>query len=227
MNQSRHSTAEVLGVLAGMGWLSEQPGDFQERIARAGRWITLPKGARLFHAGEPATAMFGLGEGLLDIAIPISEDEEVTVHRAPPGFWIGDGALLSSVPRQLSIEAATDCLVFRLPIEAVQRMLEAFPRDWMYFHRLSSLNATLAVRTLAEMIALPPRARFARLLLRIRLPDNTVRVTQEELGRMAGMSRAAFRRTFGSLIRSGAVETTYGGLIIRDAAALKQEANAR
>jgi CRP/FNR family cyclic AMP-dependent transcriptional regulator len=227
MNHSRHSAAEVLGVLARTGWLSEQPGEFQERIARAGRWITVPKGARLYSVGEVAAAMFGLGEGLLDISIPISQDEEVTVHRAPPGFWIGDGALLSTVPRQLSVEAATECLIFHVRIGAVQRMLEANPKDWMYFYRLSSMNATLAVRTLAEVIALPTRARFARLLLRIAAPDGTVHVTQEELGRMAGMSRAAFRRTCSSLIRSGAVKTMYGGLVIRDAAALAQVANAR
>ncbi len=227
MNQSRYSAADVLGVLARTGWLSEQPAEFQERIARAGRWMSLAKGARLYNTGEDAVAMFGLGEGLLDIAIPVSDDEEVTVHRARPGFWIGDGALLSSVPREVSVEAATDCLVFRVPIESVQRILDAHPKDWMYFHRLSSINVTLAVRILAEVIALPPKARFARLLLRLAAPDGSVRVTQEELGRMAGMSRAAFRRTFGSLIRSGAVETTYGGLIIRDGAALEQVANAR
>ncbi len=80
----------------------EQPAELQERIARTGRWMSLAKGARLYNTGEDAVAMFGLGEGLLDIAIPVSDDEEVTVHRARPGFWIGDGALLSSVPREVS-----------------------------------------------------------------------------------------------------------------------------
>jgi len=226
MNQSRHSPDEILGVLATRGWLSDQPSEFREAIARAGRWSNLPKGARLYSMGEEPTAMYGLGEGLLDVAIPISEDEEVTVHRAPPGFWIGDGALLSSLTREVSVEAAMDCRVFRVPIAAIQRMLAAHPGYWMYFHRLSSRNVTLAVRVLGEMIALPPRARFARLLLRIASPDGTVRVTQEELGRMAGMSRVAFRRTFGSLIEAGVVETRYGGIQIRDLAALEQEAEA-
>jgi len=169
--------------------------------------------------------MYGLGEGLLDIAIPISDDEEVTVHRAAPGFWIGDSALLSRMPRQLSVEAAAPARVFKVPVAAILRILEAHPGDWMYFHRLSLVNATLAVRTLGEVIALPPKARFARLLLRIASQDGSVRVTQEELGRMAGMSRAAFRRSFGSLIESGAVEIEYGGLKIRNPAALEREAN--
>lgn len=225
MNQSRQTPDEILGVLSTTGWLAEQPPEFREAIARAGRWSGLAKGARLYSAGEEPTAMYGLGEGLLDVAIPINDEEEVTVHRAPPGFWIGDGALLSSLPRELSVEAATFCRVFRVPIAAIQRILAAHPGYWMHFHRLSSRNVTLAVRVLAEMIALSPKARFARLLLRIACPDGSVHVTQEELGRMAGMSRVAFRRVFASLIDSGAVETGYGGIRILDAAALEREAN--
>lgn len=227
MNQSRQTPDEILGVLSTTGWLAGQPVGLREAIARAGRWSELAKGARLYNTGEEPTAMFGLGDGLLDIAIPINDQEEVTVHRTTPGFWIGDGALLSSLPREVSVEAATDCRVFRVPITAVQRILGAHPEYWMYFHRLSSRNVTLAVRVLGEMIALPPKARFARLLLRIASPDGSVRVTQEELGRMAGMSRVAFRRAFASLIESGAVETGYGGLRIRDTAALEREANAQ
>jgi CRP-like cAMP-binding protein len=227
MNQSRHSPEEILGVLSTTGWLGEQPGEFREAIARAGRWSKLAKGARLYNVGEEPKAMYGLGDGLLDVAIPINDEEEVTVHRAPPGFWVGDGALLSSLPRQVSVEAAVDCRVFCLRVAAVQRILAMHPEYWKYFHRLSSLNLTLAIRALGEVIALPPKARFARLLLRIASPDGSVRVTQEELGRMAGMSRVAFRRAFASLIESGAVETEYGGVRIRDADALKGEAAAR
>jgi len=225
MNRSRPLADEILGVLSMTGWLAEQPDEFRDAIARTGRWSKVAKGSHLYTIGEQPKAMYGLGDGLLDVAIPISDDEEVTVHRAAPGFWIGDGALLSSIPRQVSVEAAADCRVFCLPVAAVRRILAEHPEYWMYFHRLSSLNLTLAIRALGEVLALPPKARFARLLLRMASPDGSVRVTQEELGRLAGMSRVAFRRAFATLIESGAVETEYGGLRIRDAAALEREAN--
>ena len=227
MNQFRRSSDEVLGALATTGWLSEQPEEFREAVARSGRWVRFQKGARLYSAGEDPTAMYGLGEGLLDVAMPISDDEEVILHRAPPGFWIGDGALLSSIPRAVSVEAAAESRVFAVPIAAIRRMLDADPAWWMYFHRLSSRNLILALSVLGEVLALPPKARFARLLLRIASPDGTVRVTQEELGRMAGMSRVAFRRAFGAMIDAGVVETKYGSLRIRDWAALRHEAERR
>ena len=96
------------------------------------------------------------------------------------------------------------------------------------FLALSMSQAAIARRRLAEVAALPPAARFARLILRLAEPDGTVRATQEELGRMAGMSRAAFRRSCATLISSGAVQMQYAGLqyaglrIIDDAASRRR-----
>ncbi|MCU0855357.1 MAG: helix-turn-helix domain-containing protein, partial [Rhodobacteraceae bacterium] len=87
-----------------------------------------------------------------------------------------------------------------------------------------TLNAAMATQALAEALALPVRPRFARVLLRLALPDGTVAATQEELGRMAGMSRAAFRRTFGEMIMAGVIETGRGTVRIHDRAALEREA---
>jgi CRP-like cAMP-binding protein len=120
--------------------------------------------------------------------------------------------------------AAADSRLFKVPIAAIKWDLSANPSDWMYFHRLTHINGSLCISVLAEVLTLPPRARFARLLLRMLNPDGTVRATQEELGRMAGMSRAAFRRAFRTLIEAGIVETGYAGLRITDRAALEQEA---
>ena len=90
--------------------------------------------------------------------------------------------------------------------------------------RAGYAGETAALRTLAEIISLPPRVRFARALQRLASMGGEVRLTQEELGRMVGMSRAAFRRSFAALIEQGIVEVEYGGIIIRDRAALDREA---
>jgi CRP-like cAMP-binding protein len=215
--------AERLRALAATGWLSLQPPDFQDRMIAIGRWTSLPRGRALYVLGEAPDAIFGLGSGLLDVSLPVGE-EDVTVHRAPPGFWVGDGALLSGVPRMLTVVAATECEVFRIPHAPLRRLLEENPGDWRCFHHLATLNGLLATQALAEALALPARPRFARVLLRLALPDGTVAATQEELGRMTGMSRAAFRRALGALIAAGVIETGRGAVRIHDRAALEREA---
>ncbi|MCE6950660.1 Crp/Fnr family transcriptional regulator [Cereibacter sphaeroides] len=224
MKQSADKSVEDLRSLSTLGWLARQPVEFQMRLAAVGRWATIERGQQLYTVGDPPNAIFGLEEGLLDVSIPISSDEEVTIYRARPGFWVGDSALLAGTTRSITVSAATECRVFRLPIGAVRRALQEHPEDWICFFRLNHENATLAVRILAEVLSLPPRVRFARMLLRLACPDGSVRATQEDLGRMAGMSRAAFRRAFATLIDSGAVRTEYGGVRITDRAALEREA---
>jgi CRP-like cAMP-binding protein len=220
----RNKNSRDLGLLGDVGWLSEQPDDFRLRIAGLGRWLAVPRGKILYSVGDAPDAIYAVGEGMIDISVPIDAEEQVTVYRAAPGFWIGDGSLLADMPRLLTVSVPVDSLLFRVPGPALARSLEAFPGDWKYIHRLSGQNGALSVRMLAEALVLSPKARFARLLLRLSLADGSVETTQEDLGKLAGMSRAAFRRTFSALIESGAVETGRGRIRIRDRAALEAEA---
>lgn len=222
--QTEKTAAVTLGNLAAIGWMAEQPGDFQARMAKLGRWVSVARGSVVYAVGDEADAILGLGEGALDVAIPISEDHEVITHRAAPGFWVGDAALLASTRRTISVYAASDSRLFKLPAAAVLRSLKEFPEDWFCFYRLSHKNVMLSLQALAEVISLPPRTRFARALLRLTASGDTVRLTQEELGRMVGMSRAGFRRSFASLIEQGIVDVEYGGIRIRDRTALEREA---
>jgi CRP-like cAMP-binding protein len=210
--------------LAETGWLALQPPDFQDRMAALGRWISVPKGKAIYRFGDKPEAIFGLGEGLVDISLPIDQQEEVIVHRAPPGYWIGDWALMSGLPRLVTLTAATDCRIFRIPHAPLLRVLEENPGDWRCLYHLATMNGGLATQALAETLVLPARPRFARVLLRLALPDGTVSATQEELGQMAGMSRAAFRRALRALIDAGVIVTGRGTVHVNDLAALKQEA---
>jgi CRP-like cAMP-binding protein len=223
MDQAACASPQSLLNLASVGWLADQPAEFQVRIARLGRWIRLGRGKILYTVGDEADAVYGLGEGMLDVAIPASEDQEVVVHRASPGFWIGESALLAGERRAISVSAAADCRLFKVPAISIHRSLKEHPEDWMFFYRLNHINTTMSLRTLAEVICLPPRARFARALLRMTSTNGTVRLTQEKLGRMVGMSRAAFRRSFAQLIEQGIVDVEYNCIHIKDRQALERE----
>lgn len=213
-----------LDNLTKAGWLSEQPADFQLRMAEIGRWRSIPGGRHLYSAGDEPDALYGIGTGLLDIAIPIIGEEECVIHRARAGFWIGDGALITGAPRTLTVEAVTDCRLYQIPFPVLRRHLAENPADWEYMHRLSTLNAILAVRILSEVLSLPPSVRVARLLLRLASSDGTVASTHEELGRLAGMSRATFGRSLTRLIATRAIETRYNEIKIVDLHAVEAEA---
>jgi CRP-like cAMP-binding protein len=216
LDQSLQNPAARLGVLARTGWLSRQPADFLAHVARVGRWREVKAGELVYLAGDDADWLFGLAEGILEVTFPLVGDEPVVIHRAEPGFWSGEMCVIPGQKRIISIAAATDVRVFILPGPGVRHMLEQEPRHWRSFFDLSLTNSGIAVTLLAEALALSPRARMARILLRLARPDGSVPGSQEDLARLLGMTRSSVRRALSSLIDAGAVQSGYGVLTLRD-----------
>ena len=225
LRESINVAVSAQNILSKTGWFSEQPADFQDRMKAIARWRKFRAGENLYEAGDEPDAVFGLEEGFLDVAIPVSKDEMVYIWRAQPGFWAGDSALLADKPRGVSIIARVDCMVLVIPGPALRRHLLQMPQDFAHFYKLSYSNAVLTLQVLSEVLAMAPRARFARLLLRLASMEGVVHITQTELGALSGMSRAAFRRSFSDLIKDGIVKTEYGVLRILDRGTLEKVAN--
>jgi CRP/FNR family cyclic AMP-dependent transcriptional regulator len=224
LQRSMNVAVSAQNILSKTGWFSEQPADFQDRMKAIARWRKFRAGENLYETGDDPGAVFGLEDGLLDVAIPLSTDEMVNIWRAQPGFWFGDSALLADKPRGISITAFVDCMVLVIPGPALRRHLSQMPQDFGYFYRLSHRNVMLTLQVLAEVLAMSPRERFARLLLRFASQEGVVHMTQTEIGALSGMSRAAFRRSFSDLIKNGVVKTEYGVLRILDRGALEKVA---
>jgi CRP/FNR family transcriptional regulator, cyclic AMP receptor protein len=222
MNQFAKDPDTRLGVLARTGWLSRQPPEFKALIARLGRWRNVKAGEILYLAGDEAAWMVGLADGILEITFPLVGDEPVVIHRAEPGFWTGEASLLAGKKRFISIAAATNIRVFVVPTTGLRRALEVEPRHWPSLYELSLTSSVTAITLLAESLSLSPRARVARILLRLAGSDGSVPGSQEDLARLLGMTRSSIRRALSSLIDVGAVESGYGVLAIRDRALLER-----
>jgi CRP-like cAMP-binding protein len=215
-------TATRLGILAKIGWLSRQPQDFQTLVGRLGRWRTFDASETIYHAGDEPEGLFGLAEGILEITFPLISDEPVVVHRAEPGLWIGDTAILTDQKRVITVSAATRARLFMIPAFSVRRMVEDDPRYWRCFYDQCVTNQVTTLMLLAEAVSLSPRARIARILLRLALPDGSVPGSQEDLGRLLGMARSSVRRTLANLVEIGAVTTGYGAITILDRTLLEK-----
>jgi CRP-like cAMP-binding protein len=222
LEQFVESTGKRLGILAKTGWLARQNADFQTLIARLGRWREYRAGEILYLAGDEAESMVGIGHGIIEVTFPLVSDEPVVIHRAEPGFWTGEMCVIPGQTRMISLAAATDVRVFSVPAASIQRMLSEEPRHWGPFYDLSLSSSRIAVTLLAEALSLSPRARVARILLRLASPDGAVPGSQEDLGRLLGMTRSSVRRALASLIEIGAVESGYGRLSVRDRAGLER-----
>jgi CRP-like cAMP-binding protein len=198
------------------GWLAAQSAEFRAWIAENGRWHHYAAGQVLYDTDDEPDAVYGLGGGALEVTLPLVGDEPVVVHRAEPGYWIGESALLAGTRRGISVAAATEARVFRVPAGSVRRLLAEQPGAWEAFYQLSHINAMIAVTLLAEVLALTPRARLARMVLRLADEDGRVEVRQDDLARLLGMTRSSLQRALASLVEAGAIAPGYGRLDILD-----------
>jgi CRP-like cAMP-binding protein len=162
---------------------------------------------------------------MLEIQVPQTSDEQITIHRAEPGFWIGESAILARTSRSISVLAAVKSRVFFIPASAMRAVLNEQPQFWYSFFELSHVNATRAVATLAEVFSRTPQERLARILLRLADSEGKVSATQEDLSRLIGMTRSSLRRILGELMDTGAVETGYRSLRVVDRTGLLKVVN--
>lgn len=210
-------------VLLKSGWLSERPVGFQNRMMSFARWRRFLPGESLYQTDDGPNGVFGIETGAVDLSMSIASGEMVNVWRAQPGFWAGTSVFARQQSASCAV-ARVETLVLILPADALHGHVAAHPEDLIHVLELSHRNMVTFFEALGEIIALPPRAQFARMLLRLAPVDDLVRVTQRELGAMAGMSRAAFRRSFCELLERGIVRTEYGAIRILDRLELQNEA---
>jgi CRP-like cAMP-binding protein len=215
-------TENRLGVLAREGWLSHQPLDFQRTFAGIGRWRRFDAGEVIYLAGDEPEGLYGLGEGVLEASFPLVGEEPVALHRAEPGFWIGEVAILAGQKRMVSLTSVTESRVFFVPAAKIRRMINDAPSHLTSICELSFINQQATIGMLAEALSLSPRARVARLLLRLADDAGSVQGSQEELGRVLGMTRSSIRRAVSSLTDIGAIRSGYGKIVVIDRGLLQR-----
>lgn len=205
--------SKTLGLLSEVGWLVTQPASFCAWASCAGHWLIYEKGRMLYQHGDDPNGLYGLGSGVLEVQIPLGE-EQVTIHRAEPGFWIGESAILARTSRSISVFAAVKSRVFFIPALKIRALLRDEPQLWYSFFELSHINASRAVATLAEVLSRTPHERLARMLLRLADTEGKVSATQEDLARLIGMSRSSLQRVLSDLMNTGAIAVSYRSLQI-------------
>ncbi|MCA8879518.1 MAG: cyclic nucleotide-binding domain-containing protein [Rhodobacteraceae bacterium] len=224
--QFPQKTVQDLAPLHRLGWLSHQSPELRDWFVANGRWRTYSAGEIIYLHGDSPDGMYGLGSGAIDVYFAPADEDPVLVHRAETGFWIGESALLAHNQRIISLSAATECRVFRVPAPALRSLLSSAPQHWPAFYELTHANCLLALTLLSEALTLTPLARLARLMLRLSAGGPEIVANQDDLGRLLGLTRSSLRRSLSRLAATGAITTGYGRISIVDHERLLSVSNA-
>jgi CRP/FNR family transcriptional regulator, cyclic AMP receptor protein len=202
--------AERARVVAGMQVVDADPGDFVCKI------------------GRQANYWFGVLDGLLKMSNDSSLGFAITFTGVPPGAWFGEGTLLKREVYRYNIEPLRKSVVAGLDIASFEWLLErSIPFNRYVMNQLNErLGQFIAAREIDRLN--DPDIRVARNLAALFHPvlypgvGSLLRITQQELGYLVGLSRQRVNEALRVLQEEGLIRIEYGGVRVLDLAGLRR-----
>ncbi|MEH0167252.1 Crp/Fnr family transcriptional regulator [Paucibacter sp. JuS9] len=214
--------------LAAIPWLAVLERAQRDRVAQQLQVAEAEVGERVCRIGKPANFWFGVIDGLLKMSNDDSTGQAITFTGVPPGGWFGEGTLLKREVYRYNIQALRRSVVAGLPLESFHELLETS----IAFNRfvINQLNERLGQFIAAREIdrSSDPDLRVARNLAALFHPQlypgvgTLLRITQQELGYLVGLSRQRVNQALKRLQEDGLIRIDYGGLRVMDLPALRR-----
>jgi CRP-like cAMP-binding protein len=217
------SEAECAGI-PGLALLSAG----EQRRARAAlRAAVAQAGDLLVRIGKPPTYWFGVIDGLLKMSNDSTAGPPITFTGIPPGAWFGEGTLLKREPYRYNIQALRRSTVAGLPIEAFHELLQtSIPFNRFVVNQLNErVGQFIAAREIDRLT--DTDSRVARGLAAMFHPvlypgvGDLLRITQQELGYVVGLSRQRVNEALNALQERGLIRIEYGGVRVLDLEGLR------
>ena len=213
--------------LAGIPWLQALLPQEREQALAALLVGDAQPGDYVCRVGRPVTYWFGVVDGLLKMSTDSADGSTMTFAGLPPGGWFGEGTAVKREPYRYNVQALRKSVGAGLHIDTFHWLLDhsiGFNRFVM--HQLNErLGQFIAAREIDRSNS--PDMRVARSLAALFNPvlypgvGQMLRITQQELAYLVGLSRQRVNESLATLQEQGAIEVVYGGLRVLDLGAMR------
>jgi CRP-like cAMP-binding protein len=223
--RARPPTERELADIPWLGMLSEA--DRQDVVNHLAVSTAEP-GERVCRFGRASTLWFGVIDGMLKMSNNAAGGAQITYTGLPPGAWFGEGTLLKREVYRYNIEALRRSTVAGLPSEVFHQLLDrSIPFNRFVVNQLNErLGQFIAAREIDRQTH--PDARVARNLAALFHPllypgvGQWLRITQQELGYLVGLSRQRVNQALSALQTAQLIRIEYGGVRVLDLDRLRQ-----
>jgi CRP/FNR family cyclic AMP-dependent transcriptional regulator len=213
--------------LRSIPWLSALSAEERVRAVAALVVGDIRAGEYICRIGRPVTYWFGLLDGLLKMSNDDSQGAAITFTGVAPGGWFGEGTVLKREHYRYNIQALRKSRVAGLPVDTFHWLID----HSLGFNRfvMNQLNERLGLFIAAREIDRinNPELRVARNLAALFHPlfapnvGEVLRITQQELAYLVGLSRQRVNEALSVLEAKGWIRVEYGGLRVLDLPALR------
>jgi len=215
--------------LADIPWLKTLQADERARAVADIKVVHVAIGELLCRVGRPATFWFGVIDGLLKMSNDSSRGVPITFTGVPPGGWFGEGTVLKREVYRYNIQALRKSVVAGISVETFHWLIDrSIPFNRFVMQQLNErLGQFIGAREIDRMNY--PDVRVARSLAALFHPTlypgvgSLLRITQQELGYLVGLSRQRVNEALHALQGLGLIRIEYGGLRVLDLDGLRRQ----
>ena len=208
--------------LSDIPWLEALEPSERARACADLKVVQVEVGEMLCRVGKPVTYWFGVIDGLLKTSNDTSMGIPITFTGLPPGGWFGEGTVIKREAYRYNIEALRPSVVAGLTVETFHWLLDrSIPFNRFIVQQLNErLGQFIGAREIDRLT--DPDARVARSLAALFHPilyprvGTLLRITQQELGYLVGLSRQRVNEALQALQKRGVIRIEYGGVTVTD-----------
>ena len=220
----------ALDVLSVSAWLTDFPAALAQQLVAEGRLVRLNAGEWAQAEGDERSGLFIVIDGSLHSFCAAPGDRAVMIGVVTAGGVLGHATRFSGGPRLVTAVCVEPSLLLEISEASLERVAMQFPDIWRVIAGFAYANTRRALQMVAEVISLKPRQRIAaRLIAAVeggsRGDAPTLKISQELLGEMLGLTRKTVNSHLSSFERDGLIRIGYGHVTLCNINGLKEIAN--
>jgi len=197
-------------------WARSLTSEQLRRVERETLVASYPAGSVVCQEGVPAQHWVGVLDGMVKVDTVSPDGRSTTFIGVSSGGWLGEGSLLKRELRHYEVVALRDSWIALLPIETFDWLFES---SLPFNHFLvRQLNARLG-----QFVAIVESCRIQTTTAQVAVcvadllnpalcsaSSDVLRISQEEIARLCGVSRQIANRALHELEGAGLVRMQYG-----------------
>jgi CRP/FNR family transcriptional regulator, cyclic AMP receptor protein len=228
MSRTATPLAHLHTALATDPWFAGCPDALQQALIERARLVQLAAGQALFGRGDDADGLCCVTAGALRVGGLQADGSESLLAYVEPYQWFGEISMLDGQPRTHDAVADGNTTVLLIDRAVLHAWLDAHPAHWRDLARLACAKLRLVFSVLEDIAHLPLERRLAKRLwlvahgygARTEGVKRQIRLPQEQLALMLGVSRQSMNKALRALETQGIIARRYGAIELVDLPAL-------
>lgn len=225
--QRRIPPPDLEAVFAARGWLSEHPAGFRSLVLGEGLPFEVEAGTFVFRREDESNGLYGIVAGSIGVEGGHRRQSPLLGHVMRAGEWFGIKAVFMGGPRELTYRALEPTRLLFVSRNRLAPLMQAEAEVAVRVGQLAEIGNRLGSWIARDLLTPDAGRRLAAVLFRVLGAGEVVpedpegfRLTQQQLGEMANLSRHHVGRKLAAFEARGWIGCGYNRIRLMDAEGL-------